>query len=149
VSQPPSEPPWEPPAQQPSGPPPSGPPPFGRPPSGGYPGQPGYFAPPPSARRFSGRLVWAGIGLELLYLLLSGLLVTALSRLPGSWGGLAGLLLLVLALLPLIGGIVLAAAGRTTTWRSLGLGFAIGWGVWLIVGAGTCFAVVLSYGLGG
>ena len=136
-----SQPPWEPPPDPDRPPQPD---PYRTPPPGSY-SPPG--AHPAGPRRFVGKLVWAGIGLELLYIVVAAFLTALIARLPGA-GGIAGLIGALLALAPLIGGIGLAAVGRTTTWRSLGLGFAIGWAVWLIVGAGTCVALVLAYGLG-
>jgi hypothetical protein len=85
-------------------------------------------------------MVWAGIGLELVYVLAVSVLIGGLTRLSDSLP-VAGVGSVVLGLLPLVGGIVLAAVGRTPRARGLGLGFAIGWAVWLIVGAGVCVAV--------
>jgi hypothetical protein len=94
-------------------------------------------------------MIWAGIGLDLLFFVLSGVAAGALAWLPGPGAGIATVVSLVLAFLPLVGGIVLAVIGRTPRGRGLGLGFAIGWAVWLIVGGGVCVALVLSYGLSG
>jgi hypothetical protein len=128
------------------------------PPQPGYgPPQPGYgppaaypyagAAPATRAKRFSGGAIWAGIGLDLLYAVVLSVLSTVVVRfvtgsdLTAVWGIVA----LVLGLVPLVGGIVLAAAGRTPRWRGLGLGMALGYAVWLIVGAGSCVAVLAYF----
>jgi hypothetical protein len=90
-------------------------------------------------------MVWAGIGLDLGYVLVVALLIGVLARVTGGSGGAAlGIASILLGLVPLVSGIVLAAAGRTPRLRGLGLGLAIGWGVWLVVAAGVCVAVVAA-----
>jgi hypothetical protein len=165
VSSPPPGPPdpdpqHRPPDQPPPGYPPQNYPPPGHPPSG-YP-PPGYPPPGPGqapssygdaiapvapGRRFSGGMVWAGIGLDLVYMVVAGLLTAVASNLLDSGPTAGGLAIVtgVLSFLPLIGGIVLAVVGRTPRVRGLGLGFAIGWAVWLIVAAGACVALIAFF----
>jgi hypothetical protein len=134
----PGPPPAGPPVGPPAGPPPAGPPPVPAPPPN-----------PPWAStesRFAGGGVALGVVLDLLWLLLVGGLTTGALYLDVDNVGVAAIGLLVGVLLPLPVGIVLAVLGRGRFARGIGLGLAIGWAAWLIIGAGACLAVVASFG---
>jgi hypothetical protein len=160
VTEPPSASPDPGPQDRPPQPPPSYGPPPQQPGYGPPPQQPGYGPPqqqpgypyaaaPPAARprRFSGGAIWAGIGLDLLYAVVLSLVSVAVARVMFDSGLTAvwSLVALVLGLVPLVGGIVLAVVGRTPWRRGLGLGMAVGYAVWLIVGAGACVAVLAYF----
>jgi hypothetical protein len=90
-------------------------------------------------------MVWAGIGLDLVYTIVVGVITAGIVQAANGAPVALGIVSLVLGLLPLVGGIVLAVVGRTPRLRGLGLGLAIGWAVWLIVAAGACVALIAIF----
>jgi hypothetical protein len=119
------------------------PPPPGSPATGPTAQVPQPAAGPPP--RFTRGAIVGGAGAALGIMVLSGLLsATAVTMTGGAFGGVLALLLAALAFSPLIVGIVLASAAERPRLRGFGLGLAIGWALWLIVGAGVCVAVVVA-----
>jgi len=87
-------------------------------------------------------MIFGGLGLDVLYIVLSGLFTRYLLQVDSA----PGLLLAAVpaSVLPLPVGIGFALAGRTPTQRGLGIGAVVGWSLWLIVGAGLCVASLRS-----
>jgi hypothetical protein len=124
------------------------PPPAGSPmtpPAAGFPTPAGGPAP-----RFTRGAIFGGAGAALAIMVFSGLLgVTTINLGGGSFGGVLALLLATLAFSPLIVGIIVALAAKRPRLRGFGLGLAIGWALWLIVGAGVCVALIAAVSAGG
>ena len=131
MSQPPGEPPAEPP-----------PPPFRQPPD----------RPGPGPVRFRGSAVAGGVVtgivapvlVAVLFAVIIGVLNGRASNTVPA--GLVSGLGLLLGLGPLVLGIVLASRHGSATRRGFGLGLAIGWGCFVIIGGGLCLALIAQLG---
>jgi len=108
----------QPPGEPPAEPPP---PPFRQPPHGSGPGP----------VRFAGGAVAGGV--------ITGIVAPVLVAVLFGLG-------LLLGLGPLVLGIVLASRHGSPTRRGFGLGLAIGWGCFVIIGGGLCLALVAQLG---
>jgi len=103
-----------------------------------------WTAPPPAPppRRYSTGSVWSGIavglattiGLPLLGFFLAG----TLEQDAFAW------LFLLVAVVPLVLGIVLAAMQGSPARRGFGLGLTIGWACAPIVFSGVCIVIILG-----
>lgn len=114
------------------------------PPPGSFPGP--YPQPQPPPRRFSTGAVVGGIAavLPINAVILGGigLLVGRLGGASDTIGSLSPVLFLVGWGVPVAVGIVLTARGGSPRVRGFGLGLAVGWAVWLIIGAGVCVGLI-------
>jgi len=114
---------------------------------------PGFLAPapevPPSPlgppatgpvpRPLRAAMIWVGLGLDVLYAALGWLYLDLGASVAG---GLMGTLLA--ALIPLPVGVAVAVGARNPTARGIGLGIALGWALWLVVGAGLCVTLLVA-----
>ena len=104
---------------------------------------------PAGPRRFGGGWVTLGVvaGFVATPLLL-GLAVFVLNLVASASGGVPVWPLVVMVALvgPLIAAIFLASKDSTPQRRGFALGCVIGWGVFLIIGAGVCVAIVQQLG---
>jgi hypothetical protein len=125
-------------------PPPAGSSPIAPSPAG-FPTAIGGWAP-----RFARVAIFGGVGAALAIMVFSGALgVTAINMAGGSFGGLVAVLVVALAFSPLIVGIIIALVAKRPRLRGFGLGLAIGWALWLIIGAGACVALIAAVSSGG
>jgi hypothetical protein len=104
---------------------------------------------PEGQRRFSGPSVALGVVAGLvgtpLLLVLAVVVLNGVSRAFGDVPAPALLVLLVFAG-PLLAAILLASRHAGSRRRGFALGLAIGWGAFLILGAGVCVAIVQQLG---
>lgn len=109
--------------------------------------------PPGPERRFSTGAVVAGAAVGFVATPAIGIgviaLVSALDRLGGAAGSLVGLAGTAALFGPLVAAIVLASGRGDPRRRGFGLGYAIGWAAFLVVGAGLCVALLSSQFSGG
>ena len=102
-------------------------------------------------RRFSTGAVIGGIACYLpVTVVLSGAVTAGglLSNTETNVGGIGVALLLLSWVIPIGIGITMITIGKTPHVRGFGLGMAVGWAAWLIIGAGVCFGALAVMGSG-